>query len=434
MPVSHTSPFVRWPSVDSCILQGAVRQKREEDAAEQRNIEEHTWAGTLIECQCCFADVPPNRAIPCQGDSVHFFCFSCICQGAETQIGQMQYKLQCFDTSGCQAGFARSELKEALGASIMDKLDSLQQQDEIARADIEGLDECPFCEFKAICPPEDEDREFRCFNPDCEKVSCRLCNTETHIPKTCEEARRDRGVSERHQVEEAMSEALIRNCPRCNVPVVKESGCNKMSCPYCRCLMCYICKKDITREGYDHFRPRPGGCRVEDEFGHYRAQQEIRQAEEMAIERAQAENPGLTRDELVINNPECNAGVQAPGHLDRARLHMTGDAAHRQMARVKHEVYQRARRPVLDDLVAARYNADEHMRRQLGLVDYPAAGFNNVDGNCANRAGTNMGRIPMSMYEARHHHQAIHDNNRRRQLPEETMAPMWRFHRNAYPS
>src|SRR5699024_6031984 len=120
-------------------------------------------------------------------------------------------------------------------------------------AGIEGLHECPFCDFRAICPPVEEDREFRCFNPECEKVSCRLCNKPSHVPMTCGEARQDGHLSTRDQSEEAMSEALMRSCPKCKVKIIKENGCNKMQCTKCRTLMCYVCKKDITGQGYNHF-------------------------------------------------------------------------------------------------------------------------------------------------------------------------------------
>ncbi|GAQ06194.1 hypothetical protein ALT_3515 [Aspergillus lentulus] len=267
-------------------------QKRQEEA-ERRNQKQHARAGTL---------------------NVHFFCFSCIRKSAETQIGLMKYQLQCFDTSGCQAGFPRSDIKDVLGFSMMAKLDALQQQDEISRASIEGLESCPFCEFKAICPPVEEDREFRCCNPSCEVVSCRLCKDVTHVPKTCEEAKKDRGVSERHLVEEAMSEALIRNCPRCKIKIVKEFGCNKMTCPSCRCCMCYLCKKDITREQYAHFGYGPNACTVEDDPT--RGQIEVEQAQKKTIEEIRAENPGLTSEELQVKLPEANNTNQ---RRDRAR-------------------------------------------------------------------------------------------------------------------
>ncbi|KAF7165967.1 hypothetical protein CNMCM5623_009937 [Aspergillus felis] len=278
-------------------------QKRQEEA-ERRNQEQHARAGTLVECGCCYSDVPPNRAITCEGEDVHFFCFSCIRKSAETQIGLLKYQLQCFDTSGCQAGFPRSEIKEVLGSSMMAKLDALQQQDEISRASIEGLESCPFCEFKAICPPVEEDREFRCCNPSCEVVSCRLCKDVTHVPRTCEEAKKDRGISERHLVEEAMSEALIRNCPRCKVKIVKEL--------------------DITREQYAHFGYGPNACTVDDDPT--RDQKEIERAQKKTIEEIRAENPGLTREELQVKLPEANNTNQRRDRL-RAPYHLHRDPA-----------------------------------------------------------------------------------------------------------
>lgn len=224
-----------------------------------------------MECQCCFTDTPINRAINCDSETAHFFCFTCVRNYATTEIGMMRYKMTCFDGSGCKVSFSQEQLRLALDHKTLDRLDHLQQQDEIKMAEFEGLSECPFCDFKAICPAVEVDREFRCYNPNCEKVSCRLCNEETHIPRTCEEAKKDKGLPARHQVEEAMSEALIRACPRCKTKIVKEDGCNKMVCTKCQCMMCYVCKADITgrgpRKGYEHFHTGPNGCPVHDFSG-----------------------------------------------------------------------------------------------------------------------------------------------------------------------
>jgi TRIAD3 protein (E3 ubiquitin-protein ligase RNF216) len=56
-----------------------------------------------------------------------------------------------------------------------------------------------------------------------------------------------------------MTKALIRICPNkaCNTPMLKEAGCNKMTCSKCRTLSCYICSAII--KGYDHFDQAPGG-------------------------------------------------------------------------------------------------------------------------------------------------------------------------------
>ncbi|PLB40643.1 uncharacterized protein BDW47DRAFT_89670 [Aspergillus candidus] len=278
----------------------AFRKREEEENAERRNEEEHTRARNLVECQCCYLDVPLNRAIHCEGATIHFFCFGCIRRNAETQIGLMKYQLQCIDTSGCQAGFARSTLEDVLGPSLTKKLDSLQQEDEVRRAGLEGLDSCPFCEFKAVCAPIEEDREFRCQNPACEEVSCRLCKATSHIPQTCAEAAKEKGIPERHLVEEAMSEALIRQCPQCKVKIVKEFGCNKMICSKCSHVMCYICRQDITRAQYNHFGQGPGSCPTHDQV-HNADEQAVNQAEKRTIDKLTADNPNLTREELLVH-------------------------------------------------------------------------------------------------------------------------------------
>ncbi len=289
--MGHSTQFA------NLYLTGDIQKKKEKEEAEKANEEEHTRIGNLIECQCCYSDVPANRCLPCDGIEIHFFCFTCIRRSADTQIGLMRYTLQCFDVSGCQAPFARSELREVLGSLIMDKLDSLEQEDEIQKAGLEGLEDCPFCSFKAVLPPVEEDREFRCENSSCKVTSCRLCKEKSHIPRTCEEFRKDKGLSKRHQVEEAMSKALIRNCPKCQVQIVKDFGCNKMTCTKCHTFMCYICQKDITQDSYRHFKP--GGCPQDD----MRTQDsDIQKAERTAIDKILAENPEITEEQLRVGH------------------------------------------------------------------------------------------------------------------------------------
>jgi len=97
--------------------------------------------------------------------------------------------------------------------------------------------------------------KFTCRNPACARSSCLSCSkswTDIHV---CNESSL---VSLRTQIEQAMSMAVKRVCPRCNTSFVKNAGCNKLRCP-CGYKMCYVCRKDIGEEGYrhfcDHFRP-----------------------------------------------------------------------------------------------------------------------------------------------------------------------------------
>lgn len=97
--------------------------------------------------------------------------------------------------------------------------------------------------------------KFSCLNPDCLRASCLSCHKSWSDIHVCHESSL---VALRTQVEQAMSLAVKRVCPRCNMSFVKNAGCNKLTCP-CGYKMCYVCRADLTEEGYrhycDHFRP-----------------------------------------------------------------------------------------------------------------------------------------------------------------------------------
>ena len=226
--------------------------------------------------------------------------------------------------SECKAKFARGHLKKALGSSLMGKLDDLQQQDEVEQAGLEGLESCPFCDFKGICPPVEEDREFRCCNPSCETVSCRLCKDKSHIPKTCDETRAEKGLPARHVVEEAMSEALIRNCPSCNVKIIKDMGCNKMICSKCFGVMCYLCKKDISREQYNHFGKPPTYCDTHDDRKPKRFEAEVEQAQRTAIDKVLRENPDLVEKDLRMDRKDTKTRSKPKPRRSQPGLWPTG--------------------------------------------------------------------------------------------------------------
>ena len=104
--------------------------------------------------------------------------------------------------------------------------------------------------------------KFTCQNAgECGRSSCLSCGKEWVDVHVCNESSL---VALRTQVEQAMSLAIKRVCPRCNTSFVKTAGCNKLTCP-CGYKMCYVCRKDIGGTGdgpdvgyrhfCDHFRP-----------------------------------------------------------------------------------------------------------------------------------------------------------------------------------
>lgn len=212
----------------------AKRQRAEEaEQAEQNNLKQAQDNNEMGECACCFNEVPFNRMISCSGEEVHLYCRECPKRHIETQMGQSRCKPNCFGVEDCNGTFSRHQLQEVLCEKTFERLEHMQQMEDLAAAGLDFLSECPFCDFKMECPPVEVDKEFRCQKTNCGKTSCRLCQKETHIPLSCEEAKKDGQLTLRHVIEEAMSAALIRQCNRCKHPFVKELGCNKMTCTHC---------------------------------------------------------------------------------------------------------------------------------------------------------------------------------------------------------
>ncbi|KAL8985473.1 MAG: hypothetical protein Q9177_004425 [Variospora cf. flavescens] len=297
-------------------------------AAEEKALRD---TGQVMECACCFDDdVPINRITWCSADVPHPFCFDCAVAYAENQIGLSRFLLTCMDSSGCKEMFSRDERQRFLDTKTIDKLERLQQQTELREADLLNLETCPFCDFAAICDPIEVDKEFRCSNHDCEKVSCRKCRNVTHIPLSCAEFKKEEGVSERHQIEEARTRALLRQCPKCKSAIFKDGGCNKIMC-FCGGAVCDYCGKDITKERYMHFRDGPtstgipgqrGKCPTHDN-DYERNQQNMEKAEKEAMANVRKGNSDLSEEDLRIKFRE---NVKTPPRNPVNALHIVNPA------------------------------------------------------------------------------------------------------------
>ena len=109
-----------------------------------------------------------------QCPDAHLFCKDCIKSYAANLLGQHDPKICCMDQSGCKALFSESELSRFLDEKLMALYHRVKQTKEIEAAGLEGLEECPFCEYKVVIDNAEE-KLFRCENDDCGVISCRSC-------------------------------------------------------------------------------------------------------------------------------------------------------------------------------------------------------------------------------------------------------------------
>ena len=288
-------------AVKKCInKENAARAKKRQDAEEDAALDKKAFEeGETKECECCFTDVVLRKMVHCEGDVPHFFCIVCVKGYVKAQLDYEKYQILCM--AGCDSGFSRSSKLKCLDKETFIRLERVQQQAELREANVPGLETCPFCDFAAICPPIEEDKEFRCAHPECQMISCRLCRAKSHLPKSCEENKRDHGIEERHIVEEEMTKALIRTCPKCKVAILKTEGCNKVICSRCGAYICDVCGKDISKDGYSHFGPNK--CAQYDHGangGVVRENVRVQEAEKAAKAKIRSENPDISEADLEI--------------------------------------------------------------------------------------------------------------------------------------
>lgn len=137
-----------------------------------------------------------------QCPDAHLFCKECITSYAENQLGQHNPNIVCMDQGGCKLAFTDAELKRFLSSKLLELYERVKQAKEIEAAELDGLEECPFCEYKAVIENPDE-KLFRCEHEDCGAVSCRACKKlvglsrspigsslshvflQDHLPKSC---------------------------------------------------------------------------------------------------------------------------------------------------------------------------------------------------------------------------------------------------------
>lgn len=225
-------------------------ESKDKAMAEELNYQLASDENALMECGCCYAEYPFEQLVQCT--EAHLFCKQCLQRYAEqTLFGDGRTTLKCMNTMGdpCPGVFTESMLRASLSEKVLAKFSEAQTRDILKAAQIEDLVTCHDCQYQ-VSMSTDAGKVMHC--PQCNKDTCRECGDEAHIPLKCSEVEKKGDTAKRLTVEEALSKARIRECPKCKTRFYKLEGCNKMTCS-CGINICYICRKDITKEKYQHF-------------------------------------------------------------------------------------------------------------------------------------------------------------------------------------
>ncbi|KAL7461813.1 hypothetical protein ACHAXS_002217 [Conticribra weissflogii] len=224
-----------------------------------------------LECQCCYIEYDFEDMVSCRRKG-HLFCRTCLQKHVEQRIfglGNLgpsteTFEISCMHSSGCKSGFHEGQMRQALPEKVMKKYDEMRYMAVVEKAAMKDACKCPKCQYLACA--DESVVVFHC--PQCDYKSCRYCAEEAHPGIRCDQVETKDETDGRKIVEEAMTKAKIRTCPKpgCGTKFCKSDGCNKMTCPKCRTLICYICRNEIPKTvAYGHFCQTPhcphGSCK-----------------------------------------------------------------------------------------------------------------------------------------------------------------------------
>ncbi|PAA78517.1 hypothetical protein BOX15_Mlig010059g1, partial [Macrostomum lignano] len=284
---------------------------------------------STFECECCFGDFQFDEM--CQCPEGHLFCRPCLAAYVKEKVyGTGRLTLQCM-APNCDRIFLRSQLCLAVDTATLAKLDERAAEDSVRT--ITKLFRCPACNWGAEIAEDDGQDEatetsaadagagvnnkvFTCLN--CEKEVCRLCGAdwEEHFGKRCSEIERDAETRLRREFEERMTQARVRTCYQCKTAVMKNGGCNHITCR-CGAHFCYVCRSSLpASDPYSHFcnHPNPNAC--ECHGSRCPVQSSTEEDESRAISELRAQGLKRQRDEGFQERP---IGPDQPGPSKRSR-------------------------------------------------------------------------------------------------------------------
>eukprot|EP00095_Tigriopus_kingsejongensis_P002299 maker-scaffold1442_size41114-snap-gene-0.20 protein:Tk02299 transcript:maker-scaffold1442_size41114-snap-gene-0.20-mRNA-1 annotation:"GH21451" len=112
-----------------------------------------------------------------------------------------------------------------------------------------------------FCPGLNCTMVFRCVKPQnkrcicslCQAVCCFTCGSTYHAPTNCETIKRWLTKCADDSETANYISAHTKDCPKCNICIEKNGGCNHMQCYNCKHDFCWMCLGDWRNHGSEYY-------------------------------------------------------------------------------------------------------------------------------------------------------------------------------------
>ncbi|KAG7446053.1 uncharacterized protein BT62DRAFT_1023603 [Guyanagaster necrorhizus] len=208
-------------------------------------------------CPVCYDEASAPFQPVCQ----HVYCTACIrhflTSAAETGI----FPLVCMGNDAtCGIPISIPVLQKFLPQSSFEHLlETVFTSYVDKHPQVFGYCKTPDC--MQIYRKSESPSLLRC--PSCFSEICSSCGEDSHVGKSCEEARNSNSAAEQEKLTEAwiMQQSGIKKCPSCSRLLEKIAGCNHMQCRFvCGAHICWRCMGIFPpNEIYGHMNTEHGG-------------------------------------------------------------------------------------------------------------------------------------------------------------------------------
>ncbi|KAJ6248865.1 rbr-type e3 ubiquitin transferase [Anaeramoeba flamelloides] len=223
-------------------------------------------------CCICYME-KSNQDIVLTECCEHKTCMDCMKGYAEHQIKSSQIPIKCPGYK-CEIDLNGEQLLGCLPIqpNLFDKFKEFSLKVYLAKNNNNTV-LCPNLKCQKETLVEGDILYFSCNY--CGRVSCLKCETEYHWGMTCEEYQEklEQEKIERVQLDEknqqnnqASEDWITQNtkkCVGCNAVIVKNKGCNHMTCTQCKSHFCFECgeiisnndtKTNVNQRVHDHYK------------------------------------------------------------------------------------------------------------------------------------------------------------------------------------
>lgn len=215
-----------------------------------------------FDCPICMDAYQPGDGIILKG-CLHVFCRACLQDTVQhSEAAEVQCPYQDNDYS-CENVLSQREIKSLVTQDVFDR--HLERSIKVAESSMDNTFHCKTVDCEGWCEFEPGVNQFVC--PICYVKNCLQCQV-IHDPEDCatyqdrikRQAETDVEARQtQQQLDTMLQTGNAMRCPKCNVVIMKRSGCDALVCAMCKLNICWATKQ--ARWGPNGVGDTSGGCR-----------------------------------------------------------------------------------------------------------------------------------------------------------------------------